>query len=64
MFAVGDKATLAIFPECGTVGVPAAFGGRREKVRVRLMGEEEVCEEGEGKGREGVRGPWARQRNV
>lgn len=45
MFAVGDKATCSIFSEYGTVGVPAGFGGRREKVLVRLMGEEEVCKE-------------------
>lgn len=45
MFAVGDKATCSIFSESGTVGIPAGFGGRREKVLVRLMEEEEVCKE-------------------
>lgn len=45
VFAVGDKATCSIFSEYGTVGVPAGFGGRREKVLVRLMGEQEVCKE-------------------
>lgn len=45
VFAVGDKATCSIFSESGTVGIPAGFGGRREKVLVRLMEEEEVCKE-------------------
>lgn len=56
---------------CLTVGVPED-GGRREKVLLRLMGEE-VCKEAEegnneGRGRrratEEERREWARQRNV
>lgn len=51
------------------MGVPGD-GGRREKVQLRLMGEE-VCKEGEGRNneRERKRGKgglqeWVRQRNV
>lgn len=52
MFGICDKGIWSIFP-CLTVGT-LGDGGRREKVRLRLMGEE-VCEEVEGRDNESER---------
>lgn len=55
--------SIFFFSKCGTVGVGAGFGGRREKVPVRLMGGggggkkgKWGMEEGAGRGGRGGRG--------
>lgn len=52
MFGICDKGICSIFP-CLTVSVPGD-GGRGEKVRLRLMGEE-VCKQVEGRNNESER---------